>query len=137
TCFKETPEISGDDDEVLVRPEFCVPEKTAVQVAPASSPGEGTRGDSGPSKTAGMTPPPAGEKAKDHYSEITLSLGVSPGQFSDLVRVLRYLQGRFRECTVDVFIRASQGELKATEYEDKIKESLTQAGIQVKDEYCG
>lgn len=136
-CIKETPEISWDDEEVIIKPELCVKEEEKNPEPPSPTDG-GTKGGSGGTDSSGGTEvppfPPSGG-AKDKYSEVVLDLRPPIGQLSTVVRIANHLQSKFRECTVEVIIRASKGEIRVAEYEDKIEEALQQSGIIVKEKY--
>jgi hypothetical protein len=141
-CIGETPEVSFTDEEVIVKPDLCVKEKKEEVESDTvggyvSQGGEGT--EKGPAPHTGLPPQSGttteGPPASREYSEITLNLKASPGNLSTIVRVVNYLRNQFENCTVEVFLRASGGKISAAEYEDKIKEALGQAGIEVKEEY--
>ncbi|BER91781.1 MAG: hypothetical protein PWP60_1349 [Candidatus Atribacteria bacterium] len=141
-CIGEVPEVSFTDEEVIVKPDLCVKEKKE-QVESGAVGGSIPQGSEGTEKAS--TPhtessPQSGAPAETpsalrEYSEIALSLKVSPGNLSTVARIINYLRERFEKCSLEITLRVSGGKISATEYEDKLKEALEQAGIEVKDEY--
>ncbi len=125
--IKETPNITFDDKEVIIKPELCKKkdsetkeEKIEVEPPPFSYTVEEKE-----SKTSEI------EKIHD----VKLNLDVPVGQMSTVVKIINYLKGKFAHCNVKIFIQASGGEISKSEYEDKILEALNQAGIKIEEEH--
>jgi len=68
------------------------------------------------------------------YHTIHLTLGVPTGKLSDIVRVIPYIKSRFNKVDVKVEISAVNGEMSVSDYEDKIKEAIKQAEVEIEDE---
>ncbi len=77
------------------------------------------------------------EYPKDILSTLNLTLNVPIGQISTVAKVANYLKTKFDELNVKITISASSGNLKITEYEDKIIEALKQGNIKIEDEEKG
>lgn len=51
-----------------------------------------------------------------------------------ITRVVNYLKNKFNLCDVQIIIRASNGEMRASDYEDKVMEAIKQGGIEIEEE---
>lgn len=72
--------------------------------------------------------------SKDKYHNINLKLNVPSGKLSDIVRIVSYIKSRFNQVDVRVEISTQDGEITTSDYEDKIKEAINQAGVSVEKE---
>lgn len=68
------------------------------------------------------------------YRTIRLKLGVPTGKLSDIVRVIPVIKSKFTTVDVKVEISAENGEMAESDYEDKIKEAIKQAEVEIEDE---
>jgi hypothetical protein len=68
------------------------------------------------------------------YRTIRLKLGVPTGKLSDIVRVIPFIKSKFTTVDVKVEISAANGEMSESDYEDKIKEAIKQAEVEIEDE---
>ena len=68
------------------------------------------------------------------YHTIHLKLGVPTGKLSDIVRVIPFIKNKFNKVNVKVEISAVNGEMSVSDYEDKIKEAIKQAEVEIEDE---
>ncbi|HHS48586.1 MAG TPA: DUF499 domain-containing protein, partial [Desulfurella acetivorans] len=68
------------------------------------------------------------------YHNIKLKLNVPSGKLSDIVRIVNYIKSKFNQVNIRAEISAQDGEMAISEYEDKVKEAINQAGIGVEDE---
>jgi len=124
--FKQSvgPELS--DNEIIIRAELCRPSGEAgAGVVPKGpeityKPGEIREGEAKPQVPA--------------YKKLKLRIEVPRGRMSDIARIVNCINSKFPDCKVEVEILAAGGEITISDYEDKIKEALTQAGIDIKDE---
>jgi hypothetical protein len=71
---------------------------------------------------------------KGTYGKIHLVLGVPSGKLSDIVRTVNFLKRLFERLDVRVEISAGKGKISTTEYEDKVKEAISQTEIEVEKE---
>jgi len=76
-----------------------------------------------------VVPPP-----KEKYQNISLKLAVPSGKLSDIVRMVTYLKSRFNQVDIKIEISTQNGEIAISDYEDKIKEALSQANVHVEEE---
>ncbi len=53
---------------------------------------------------------------------------------SDISKIINFLNSKFDDCRVAVEIKTEEGEITVADYEDKIKETITQAGIEIEKE---
>jgi hypothetical protein len=72
-------------------------------------------------------------KLSEYYS-INLVLNIPKGKFSNVKRVIDFIQTKFKNVIVKVEIKAEEGSISKSEYEDKIREALNQAEISIEDE---
>jgi ribosome-associated translation inhibitor RaiA len=70
-------------------------------------------------------------KLKEKYKNIHFKVYVPPGKLSQLVQIIPFLQKMFNEVDIKVEIFAKNGEISKSEYEDKIKEAINQAGVKI------
>ena len=125
--FKEEPEVTLEEGEILIKPELCETkeemekEPETEKKPPGPEPPVPEPIDSGPkpSKSEGET-----------TSGLKLSLDVPAGQISTVVKVVNVLRLRFSNCRVKVLIEAADGSLSQEEME-RIEEAFIQAGIEV------
>ncbi|MGQ9799270.1 MAG: ATP-binding protein [Ignavibacterium sp.] len=71
---------------------------------------------------------------KKKYKKINFKLDVPSGKLSDIVTMLNYLKRHFGIINIEITISANEGEINISDYEDKIKETIRQAGLNLKDE---
>jgi len=122
--INQVPPVDLRDDEIIVKPELCVEKGEGVEVI--SPEGEGRLIE--PRDEA-----PAGVKA-DTYSKVVLDLNVPIGHVSTVAKIINFLKSKFSRCGVKIRIIAEGGEIATADYEDKIKEALSQAGIDIERE---
>ncbi|MGC9140962.1 MAG: hypothetical protein ACP5IN_01165 [Caldimicrobium sp.] len=67
-------------------------------------------------------------------NRIKLKLDVPVGQISTIARIVNFLGNKFNECKIEITINVRDGEIGVLEYQDKIKEALTQSGIKILEE---
>ncbi|MEM4973443.1 MAG: DUF499 domain-containing protein [Candidatus Hadarchaeales archaeon] len=70
-----------------------------------------------------------GKPKVDRHTILELKLEVPAGRLSDIARIMNYLKSKFKRVDVKMELLAREGEITASEYEDKILEALRQAGI--------
>jgi len=132
--FKETPEITLQEYEVIVRKELCERreevEKEAVRDV-ITVEGKGTAdttalGDSGQVAVTVTQP---------SYKGVTLSIKLPKGKFYEFYRgVLSLLEDSFDETEVEIKIEAKKGKIPKSDYENKVKETLIQINAQIVEE---
>jgi hypothetical protein len=118
--FKEefSPELV--EGEILVGAEICeAAGQPGVKPEPEEEEGK---------EEAEVTP----EKGK--YGKIHLLLDVPSGKLSDVVRTVNYLKTLFEKVNIKVEISVEKGKITTAEYEDKVKEAISQATIRVEKE---
>jgi len=122
--FKDvfSPELI--EGEILIRADVCKPpEKEEYEPEEDVIPTKKGIGD-------GVKKVEFGKK----YHTIHLKLGVPTGKLSDIVRVIPYIKSKFNKVDVKVEISAVNGEMSVSDYEDKIKEAIKQAEVEIEDE---
>ncbi len=118
-----TPEIS--DNEIILAAELCRPDIESEVVPPKAAPIPGIPGVKESTPTKPQTP---------IYKKLHLKVAVPHGRMSDISKIINFLNSKFPDCQVEVEIRAEGGEITVADYEDKIKETLTQADIEIEKE---
>jgi len=89
---------------------------------PTDTPGGGTPEDEG--DTTGEQPTPEMKVMK----QLTLDFEIPVGKASSLLGMINFIQKKF--ANVSIKINAQEGEIDKQDYEDKIKETLRQMGIE-------
>lgn len=122
--FKQMSVPELYDEEIILRAELCQP--SAGPEVP-KEPTSGVRPQEvRESEIGGPTVP--------SYKKIHLKLEVPRGRMSDVAKIVNYINMRFSECQVEIIITSEGGEITVSDYEDKVKQALAQAGIDIKDE---
>ncbi len=75
-----------------------------------------------------------GDETVKKYHGINLKLNVPTGQLSTIVKITNYLAKQFNNITITIQFSAQDGEITISDYEDKVKEALNQAGIVIEHE---
>ena len=128
----ETPDIQLSEEEVIVKPELCVrEEEKPVETPPVESKEE---------ITEEVKHPPRSKAVEEEvYREITLRLEIpldSPSHvhnvFSTILNILKCLKSKFKNGEMEVTIRAKDGEISKSDYENVIVEALRQCNISFK-----
>jgi len=116
---KSIPELGNS--EIILVPEICAPTPEAgPEVIPPKGPRE---------LGVGERPP---EKPYEHvYKKISLKVEVPRGRMSDISRIINLMNTKFAQCQIKIEIDAEGGEITVSDYEDKIKEALSQSSIKV------
>ena len=121
------PSVNLIDEEVVINPEFCLKEEKEEDKQVAYH-GE---------KETSLVREPGMESGKfegKKYSKVSLKLKVPVGQISTIARIINYLKNKFNQCTIEITIQATDGEIQIREYEDKVREALTQGNIEIEEE---
>ncbi len=121
-----SPEIV--EGEIVIKAELCL-SAPAGKVAEEQGKEEFERGlvhREGDLKV----PPPALKE----YHRINLKLSVPSGKLSDIVKIVNYLKGKFNQVNIKVEISPQNGKIAISDYEDKVREAITQAGIGIEKE---
>jgi len=118
-----TPEIS--DNEIILAAELCRPDIEPEVVPPKAAPIPGIPGVKESAPTKPQTP---------IYKKLHLKVGVPRSRMSDISKIITFLNTKFDDCQVKVEIMAEGGEITVADYEDKIKETINQAGIEIEKE---
>ncbi len=85
----------------------------------------------------GPTPPPEPPPEPpfvESYHRIRLRLKVPSGRLSDIARMVTYIKQKFDQVDVGVDISTQEGEITKPDYEDKIKEAIYQADVEIEEE---
>ena len=118
-----TPEIS--DNEIILAAELCRPDIEPEVVPPKAAPIPGIPGVKESAPTKPQTP---------IYKNLHLKVAVPRSRMSDISKIITFLNTKFDDCRVAVEIKAEGGEITVADYEDKIKETISQAGIEIEKE---
>lgn len=132
--IKENPNITLSEGEIIIKPELCKEARKEEDPERVVVPAEGGKLKE---EETGSTYAAAGEEKKEASQikrSVELKLGVPVGQISTVVRVVNYLKEKFNHCGIEVTIQADGGEVRKSDYEDKILEALKQAGIKIIEE---
>jgi len=112
------------EGEVLIREEICKQQKKI-----AESPGEnGTPAERFVKKEPKEIP------ATKQYTGIKLKFSVPSGRMADIAQIIPYLKTIFGSVELNITLSAKDGTIPVADYEDKIKEALSQANIELEEE---
>lgn len=119
--FKDefSPEIA--EGEILIKAELCKPKEVISNE-------EYVKRTEDVQSIASLVSP------SNNYRKISLKLNVPSGKLSDIARIVNYIKGKFREVNIRVEISTQDGKLSISEYEDKVREAINQAGVSVEEE---
>ncbi len=68
------------------------------------------------------------------YKKIHLKLKIQPGKLSDISRIVKLITNNFKVINITVTISAQDGEIPIEDYENKIRETINQANIELEKE---
>ncbi|PNV79894.1 MAG: AAA family ATPase, partial [Fervidicoccus sp.] len=115
--FKEEPVINLIENEIIVKSDLCEQKEISIEK---------------PIEELAPSPlPPEREEEKEYFSSIQLELKVPVGGLSKVANILNFLQTKFSNHDIKVIISVSNGKLDVKDFEDKIREALNQAKIQI------
>lgn len=131
--FKETPEITLQEYEAIVRKELC------ERIEEGREESTGYEVDEG--GAAQDTTEPPDERARKEpvtqpsYKGVTLNIKLPKGKFYEFYKgVLSLLENSFDETDVEIKIEAKKGRIPKSDYENKVKETLIQIDAQIVNE---
>lgn len=128
-CIRDVPDVRLTEGEVIVKPELCAEEKEE-----GNADVEEIEVERKPDMPAPAIVTPKKEDVSEKISTVSLKLNVPAGSISTVAKVVHYIRSKFGACEMTVTIRAENGKMSVTEYEDKVKEAISQAGIKIEDE---
>lgn len=138
--FKQPVSIALSGDEVIIRAEVCQAQLRGAEVliggGKVAAVGDAEaevdyKGSSdGPSSTSG--PPEAGGRVSPTRSSLRLRFPVPKGKVASLMGIMNFLQSRFNH--MEITLHVEQGSLSEQEYEDKVKETFQQMGVEAEEE---
>ncbi len=125
--FKEEPSVALLGNEVIIREEVCK--------AAAEPEGE-TGGEEGISErigaaTAGSQTAEIELREVEGRNRLQLSFSVPRGKVAGLMGMINFLHEKF--ATLKLTLLAEEGQISEQEYEDKIKETFRQLGIETEE----
>ncbi len=143
--FRNAVTPTLEEGEVIIKPEICKQqfEERAKKKKGEESEGRGTISNIGVTIT-GTEDTGTGQtiidfeggskgvvKAKG-YTKLDLELGVPIEELYTFSKIIDYLSQKFNDITIEIHIKADEGFIGFTEYEDKILEAIMQSGIRLK-----
>ena len=134
-CFEETPPLLAfTENEVIIRRETCIAQ-TEEQESEADTDESASSDDDGDTNTTIEEEENGGEESglsPDSRTSVQLEFTLPQGQVSSLMGMMNLLQANFR--SLQIKLRATDGEMSEQDYEGKIKEAFDQLGIDAVDE---
>lgn len=131
--FKQAVRPDLSDEEVILKAELCRPATGPEMPHGPVVVGEGKEEKEG--KKGGEVEEKEKEVSKGPIiKKLQLRLEIPRGRLSDVARVVNYINTKFSNCQVEISVSAENGEITVSEYEDKVKEALHQAMINIKAE---
>lgn len=133
--FKETPEITLQEHEAIVRREFCEEieeEEKGFTIDVTADKGDETADMVGV-ELDDITKPVT--STQPSYKGVTLSIKLPKGKFYDFYKgVLSLLEDSFDETEIKIKIKARKGKINRVDYENRIRETLIQINAQILEE---
>jgi len=132
TCryFKESPTVAFSENEVIISEALCLEQRQKGEAVPAAfksaeaPPIPGIKEES--AKGGGATVVMPGIIGKD---KVHLKFQVPKGKVAQIMGVMNLLQSKFGYLEIEIV--ATDGQISEQDYEDKIKESFRQLGIEI------
>ena len=125
--YKENVNPQLYEGEVIIKHEFCEKEESVY----AETPKEYDFDKS--SVLSSSATKDTYESVKPNHEEllsnIRLKFTLPLGQISTLAQMVRFLNEKFSKCEIKVELTAENGKISKRDYENKIKETLNQLGI--------
>jgi hypothetical protein len=127
------------DSEVLINAEVCKkPEaipSPIIDSKPVTPIVDGSKTIAPAVDKIILTPPEEKKLISGNaYHHIKLDLGVLPNKISNVAQMMNLLRLRFKDINVKIEIDVCNGEIAKSEYEDKIKEAISQAELRIEFE---
>ncbi|MGB9807681.1 MAG: ATP-binding protein [Thermosulfidibacteraceae bacterium] len=137
--INKLPDIKWREDEIIIQPELCKKKEEPKTPEISIEAGEQKMEAKSEQFDKSVTPSVEEEfqrepKERTCLNSIALDLNVPFGKLSDFARIMSFLKGKFKDIKIMVHIEAKEGKIEQTEYEDKIIEALSQAGIEIKNQ---
>ena len=126
--FKEQPSVAFSESEVIISEALCYEQKKAEQVPvgtlyPPTEPGTPPKISK---KETEWQKPDVQAKLRDR---IELRFQVPKGKVANIMGVMNLLQSKFE--SLEIELTASDGGISEQDYEDKIKETFRQLGVDI------
>ncbi len=131
--FKERPSsIAFSGSEVIIQEDICIAqeEPTPEPPGPIPRPPEPVDPPGGDGEGE-IEDPPAPEPPPDGRDTVRLKFTIPKGKVSGLMGVMNLLQSNFDNLQIE--LQATGGQMSDQDYEDKIKETFMQLGIDLEE----
>ncbi|MBC7332703.1 MAG: AAA family ATPase, partial [Synergistetes bacterium] len=133
--INEAPNITLNGGEVIIRPELCKKDKKEEEEKGQE---EWMRDTGVKEKEASFIPKAEKETQEEVEGLLTkgkvyLKLNVPVGKMSNIVKIINFLNVKFNNCEVKVIIKATDGKILKSEYDNLIIEALNQAEIDIEE----
>lgn len=138
--FKEMPDVSLQDYEAIIKKELCEREEYEIKEAEAMGKVRGGVPEVYVTPTSKAAPTEDATHVSPIFQEsvinsIILEVKVPKGKFSEFYRyVLKLIENSFAKNDVIIRIEAEKGNLKKSDYENKVKETLYQINAEIMNE---
>lgn len=130
--FNERAPVELTENEVIIKPELCrkgtYEQEGEKRVAAGAMQARAVHAGKPSGEVEIVTIP------SRMYSKLRLKLNVPVGQLSTIVKVINYLKDLFGKLRIRVEITADEGQIKISDYENKIEEALSQSGVSIEEE---
>lgn len=136
--YKEPPLVGLVGAEVIVRADVCEAQREATKLPEVYRPGEppgGTKAKEGVDEGTGKMPDDGGGTIvvpPSARQRLRLRFAVPKGKVSGLMGLMNLLQSKFSH--MEVLLTTDQGQISDQDYEDKVRETFRQLGIDVVEE---
>ncbi len=134
--FKEDCDPELEEGEVIIKKDLCQEKAHPVQASPSTFQESMVQEDQELQQTPVSYPETKKEEEKV-YRSILLKLKVQKEKLDSILNIVRamlYLKEKFDQVDIRIEISAKNGQITLHEYEDKVKENINQARIEVENE---
>ena len=124
--YREEPNVTFSDSEIIIDPILCEKQKKSqIEQHMPTETYEPTQERPEPIITGASEP----VFDSSDLSHLSISFRLKEGKVSEILRVLTFLQTKFSN--IILTLKADKGTITSQEYEEKIKETFNQLGIDI------
>jgi hypothetical protein len=131
--FRESPMVAFSENEILICESVCLEQRrkeatVLIEPEPVEAGPTPQIGEESPKWGSGATATIPGIAGK---GKVHLKFQVPKGKVAQIMGVMNLLQSKFGNLEIEIV--ATNGQISEQDYEDKIKESFRQLGIEVEE----
>lgn len=129
--YKNSTTVYFDSNEIIIKDSICIEQMKKQEEIVTTEPSPKTDASEEIPQKKGETVGVNGHAQGKSYEQLSLNFEIPKGKVSALMGLLNFLQSKYEHLKID--IEASDGKITNEEFEEKVKEALRQAGINITD----